>query len=142
MHRFRSSHVWSVALGAALAALAVWVLTVPLGGVELAAGKPPVTISPVSVVIVAALATLAAWGVRAILVRLVPAERAVMWWRVTCIGALVISLIGPLGAASLPAFGALVAMHVSVGAAVLVGLEPRRIARGAATVTARQPTGR
>ena len=126
--------VWSVAVGAALAALAVWVLAVPLGGVKLAAGEPPVTVGPLSVAVVAVLATLAGWAVRALLVRRVPANRTVVWWRATCLVTLGISLVGPLEAASLPALGALVAMHVSVGAAVLVGLDPRRVARGAVAV--------
>lgn len=134
MHPTRPFPVWSVAVGAALAAMAVWVLTVPLGGVELVAGTPPVTVGPVSVVVVAVLATLAGWAVRALLVRRVPANRTVAWWRATCLVTLGISLVGPLGAASLPALGALVAMHVSVGAAVLVGLDPRRVARGAVAV--------
>lgn len=131
MHPSRPFPVWSVAVSAALAASAVWVLAVPLGGVRLAVGQPPATVSPLSVVVAAVLATLAAWGVRTVLLRAVRPTGWVVWWRVICLVTFGVSLLGPLGAASLPALGALFAMHVSVGAAVLVGLDPRRAARRA-----------
>lgn len=76
MHPSRPFPVWSVAVAAALAASAVWVLAVPLGGVRLVAGEPPATVNLPSVVVVVVLATVAAWGVRTVLLRVVqPARR-------------------------------------------------------------------
>lgn len=131
MHPSRPFPVWSVGVAAALAASAVWVLAVPLGGVRLVAGEPAATVTLPSVVVVAVLATVAAWGVRTVLLRAVHPARRVVWWRVICLVTFGVSLLGPVGAASLPALGALLAMHVSVGAAVLVGLDPRRAGRRA-----------
>lgn len=134
MHPSRPFPVWSVAVAAALAASAVWLLAVPLGGVRLVAGQPPATVTLLSVVVVAVLVTVAAWGVRTVLLRAVHPRRRLVWWRVICLATFAVSLLGPLGAASLPALGALLAMHVSVGAAILVGLAPRRTAPRAVAV--------
>ncbi|MEN0129635.1 MAG: DUF6069 family protein, partial [Brevundimonas sp.] len=66
--------VWSVVLAAVAAALVVWVVAVPIAGVELALPGPPdgssgnpagSTVGPAAIVVTAALATLAAWPVRA-----------------------------------------------------------------------------
>jgi hypothetical protein len=113
--------VWLVAVTATVLALAVWVLAVPVGGVDLSAGTPPQQVGAVAVVVMTLVVTLAAWGVRTLLRRRTP----VAWW-LTCGAVLVVSLLGPLGGTSPAAVGTLVALHLVVGATVAVGLDPRR----------------
>ena len=125
--------VWSVVLVASAASLLVWGLAVPLAGVDLVVpdpqGSPGVTIGPALIVATAALATLAAWPVRAHLRLRAGARsatgRPVGWWA-TCALVLVVSLAGPAGAGSAAAVVVLVLLHVVVGAVVVVGLDPRR----------------
>ena len=119
--------VWLVAVTATALALAVWVLAVPVGGVDLSAGAPPQQVGAVSVVVMTVVVTLAAWGARTLLRRRTP----VVWW-LTCGIVLAISLLGPLGGTSPAAVGTLVVLHLVVGATVATGLDPRR-ARGVAT---------
>ena len=113
---------WGVLLAAPLAALVVWVLAGPVLDVTLVAGEPPITIGPASIVPVAVVATLAAWGVRALFFR-----RHRTGWFVTCGAILLVSLLGPLGAATPAAILWLALMHVTVGAVAAVGLAPSRI---------------
>jgi len=117
----RSVPVWLVAVTAVALALLVWVLAVPVAGVELAAGTPAQAIGVVSVVISTLVVTLAAWGVRTLLRRRTP----VAWWLI-CGVVLAVSLLGPLGGTSPAAVGTLVALHLVVGATVAIGLDPRR----------------
>ncbi|GEK22041.1 DUF6069 family protein [Cellulomonas xylanilytica] len=113
--------VWLVAVAATALALAVWVLAVPVAGVDLEAGTPPQAVEAVAVAVTTLVVTLAAWGVRTVLRRRAP----VAWW-VICAVVLVVSLLGPLGGTSPAAVGTLVALHLVVGTTVAVGLDPRR----------------
>ena len=113
--------VWLVAVTATVLALAVWVLAVPVGGVDLSAGTPPQQVGAVAVVVTTLVVTLAAWGVRALLRRRSP----LAWW-LTCGIVLAVSLLGPLGGTSAAAVGTLVTLHLVVGTVVTVGLDPRR----------------
>ncbi|WP_051681975.1 DUF6069 family protein [Cellulomonas sp. HZM] len=121
MSRLTQRPVWSVVLLAVAAALLVWLLAVPLAHVELDVQGSAV--GPVAVAVSAALAVLLAWPVRTLLAG---RTRAVPAWRVTCGVVLLLSLVAPLGADGAGARAVLVAMHVVVGAVVVVGLEPRR----------------
>ncbi|WP_028049242.1 DUF6069 family protein [Cellulomonas sp. URHD0024] len=112
---------WAVVIASPLAALVVWAIAVPLLDVPLVVGDPPYTVGPVSVVLVAVVATLAAWGVRALLFR-----RRRTGWFVTCGAILLISLLGPLGAATPAATLWLALMHVTVGTVLTLGLAPSR----------------
>ena len=113
--------VWAVVITAPLASLAVWVLADPVLDVPLVAGDPPTTVGPAAVVLVAVLAALAAWGVRALFFR-----RHRTGWFVTCGAVLLVSLLGPLGAATPAATLWLVLMHLTVGSVVTLGLAPAR----------------
>ncbi|WP_421735381.1 DUF6069 family protein [Cellulomonas sp.] len=123
--------VWLVATAALAVALAIWVIAVPVAGIELRAGTPPQTIGVASVAVTTLVVTLAAWGVRALLRR----RRPVAWW-LTCAIVLLVSLLGPLGASSAGAVAALMSLHLAVGAVLALGLDPRRSRH---QVTARVP---
>ena len=123
--------VWLVTATATALALAIWVLAVPVAGVDLVAGTPAQTVGVVSVVVATLVATLAAWAVRTLLRRRSP----VAWW-LTCTVVLVVSLLGPLGGASPAAVATLTALHVAVGAVLAVGLDPRRTRVRAAAMAA------
>jgi hypothetical protein len=153
--------VWSVVLVASAASLLVWVLAVPLAGVDLvvpgSSGSTELTVGPALIVLTSALVTLGAWPVRAALRRRTlrhtpartaaerrpgPAPQPVGWW-VTCGLVLLASLAGPAGAGSAAAVAVLVVLHVLVGAVVVVGLDPRRArARTARTDAAHEGRGR
>ncbi|MFF5175754.1 DUF6069 family protein [Micromonospora sp. NPDC000089] len=116
-------------LAATVAALLVWVVAVPLAGVDLTvrAGGAQQQVGPVAVGLTAALAGLAGWALLALLERLTRRARAV-WTRIALV-VLVVSLLGPLtrgvGAA---ATATLVALHLAT-AVVVPAL--RRTARAA-----------
>ena len=112
--------VWAAVVGAPLAALVVLAVA-SLLDVTLVAGDPPVTIGWSSVVIVSVVVALAAWGVRSLFFR-----RHRTGWFVTCGVLLLMSLLGPLGAATASATLWLALMHLAVAAVVVPGLAPRR----------------
>lgn len=112
---------------ATLAGLAVWVLAGPVLGVELtasagtggSAGTGELVVGPVSVAAAGLVAGLAGWGLLTVLERTVTRPRTV--WTVVAVAVLVLSLAGPLVQAATPAAAlSLVAMHVAVGATVIV----------------------
>lgn len=112
------------AVGAAvLAALAVWAAFEPLGGVELrapagGAGRTH-DVGPLTVLMPSLLASLAGWGLLAVLERFVRRARTV--WTVVAVVVLALSLGGPLSATGISALNqaALAAMHVAVAAALI-----------------------
>ena len=109
--------------GAAVGALALWLVETRLIGVDLAVRtgdvvQPVTGVSVVATALVAGLAaTLSAW----LLTRLAP-RRCRTVWTVLASAVLLISLLGPLGATSAAAVVSLVALHLLVGLALLVGL--------------------
>ncbi|GAA1243210.1 hypothetical protein GCM10009609_03330 [Pseudonocardia aurantiaca] len=110
-----------------LAALAVWVLAVPIAGIDLAAAPIGGVVAPVGPVAVAAgplFAGLSGWALLALLERRTARPRRT--WTVVAVAVLALSLVNPLvggmGAASVLT---LVTMHLVTGA-VLIALLPRR----------------
>lgn len=114
----------AVVAGAAGAGLAVWLVAVPIMGVELTArtgGGGELAVGPPSVAVAGVLAALAGWGLLALLERAETRARGV--WTAVAVTVLVLSLAGPLFQATTVAAGAvLVAMHVAVGTTIVVGL--------------------
>lgn len=115
-------------VGATLAALAVWLVAVPVAGVDLAAGfgdGPPDEIGARGVVVTALGAGLAGWALLEVLERVVRRPRTV--WVAVALIVLLVSLIGPLaGAVSTAATVTLVVLHLAV-AAVLVPILARTV---------------
>jgi Family of unknown function (DUF6069) len=111
---------------AAAAGLAVWLVSGPVGGIDLivGTGASARTVGPPSIIFAAVVAGCAAWALLAVLERHVRRGRRV--WQVTTWTVLVLSLLGPLSAgASGMVLGALIAMHVAVGATLIAGLAHR-----------------
>lgn len=110
-------------IGAAVGALALWLVEIRLIGVDLAVRtgdvvQPVTGVSVVATALVAGLAaTLSAW----LLTRLAP-RRCRTVWTVLASAVLLVSLLGPLGATSPAAVVSLVALHLLVGLALLLGL--------------------
>ena len=110
-------------IGAAVGALALWLVETRLIGVDLAVRtgdvvQPVTGVSVVATALVAGLAaTLSAW----LLTRLAP-RRCRTVWTVLASAVLLVSLLGPLGATSPAAVVSLVALHLLVGLALLLGL--------------------
>jgi len=109
--------------GAAVGALALWLVETRLIGVDLAVRtgdvvQPVTGGSVVATALVAGLAaTLTAW----LLTRLAP-RRCRTVWTVLASAVLLVSLLGPLGATSPAAVVSLVALHLLVGLALILGL--------------------
>ncbi|WP_214409531.1 DUF6069 family protein [Sphaerisporangium fuscum] len=115
--------------GAVVAALALWGLTGPVAGIDLAArlGEAVQPVGPAAVVAASLVAGLAAWGLLAVLERLVRRPRRV--WTIVAVVVLVLSLAGPLGAADTGSMLALAGMHLVVAAVLIYGLAPTARAR-------------
>jgi hypothetical protein len=107
---------------AAAGALLVWSVADPLAGVDLTVGtgSSARVIGPGAVALVSALAGLAAVGLAVVLGRLTTRARPI--WFTVAVVVLVVSLTGPLGADTLAAGLALAAMHLVVGATLIVGV--------------------
>jgi hypothetical protein len=115
-------------IAAAGATFTVWTIAHPVAGADLVVdtGSGPTTVTPAAVVLVTVVAGLAAWGLLAVLERFT--RRAAALWSWIAGAVVVISLLGPIGAAAgAGATAALVAMHLVTGA-VLIPL----MARGSA----------
>ncbi|MGO8687181.1 MAG: DUF6069 family protein [Candidatus Dormibacteria bacterium] len=110
--------------GAVVAALAVWVVSVPLLGVQLLirfGSGPAQTVGLAYVVGASLLGSLAGWGLLAVLERR-SARPAQLWTRIAAIGTL-ISLGLPLGLATTAAARtSLALMHVAVGGVLILVL--------------------
>jgi hypothetical protein len=116
-----------VVVGAVAAALAVWALADPVAGVDLAIRRGGTIdhVSPGAVAAASLIGGLAAWGLLVALERVVKRPRGA--WTSTAVVSLALSLAAPLasdtGAASKMT---LAAMHLIVGAVLLIGLRPGR----------------
>ena len=111
-------------IAAAIAApLIVWLIAVPVAGVDLTVGSgaAAMTITPLSIVVVVLIAGLGAWGVIALLERFVKHSGrvfAIIGWTV-----LALSLLLPITAgAPGDVFVVLVVMHLVTGATLVIGL--------------------
>lgn len=114
------------------APLIVWIVATPVLGIALTArltpAAPAQTVSPVTVVIVSGLAALVAWGLLALLERVTLHPRAI--WTSLSIAVLVLSLAGPLSAATtLSAKVALACMHLAVAIALIPFLGSTAVVR-------------
>jgi hypothetical protein len=111
------------ALGAAAAAAVVWVVAVPVLGIDLAVspGGQPQSVSLGAVVATSSVAGLLGWALLAALET--RTRRAVTVWSMIAVTVALLSLGGPLSAgASGAATAALVALHVVVAAVLIPGL--------------------
>jgi len=112
---------------AVAAALAVWVVVVPVLGVDLAAapgGGPVQRVGPIAVAVGPLVAGLCGWALLALLERRTARPRRT--WTITALVVLVLSLVTPISGGVGPASTAtLLTMHLVVGA-VLIALLPRR----------------
>jgi hypothetical protein len=116
----------ATAVGAAvLAPTAIWLVAVPLLGVDLQVaqpnGKPPAQITLPLVIFTALAASLAGWGLLALLERLTRRARAI--WIATAVVALVASFV-PLLAPGTPTTSRVVLapMHLAVAAILIPSL--------------------
>ena len=117
---------------AVVAAVLTWLVAVPIVGIDLLVspgGGAAQQVGLGSVVAVSLLASLLGWGLLALLERLV-SRRALTAWTVVAVVVLMLSLSGPLTAATSAAVAiALVLMHLVVGAVLIMGLR-RTTVRG------------
>jgi hypothetical protein len=122
----RTGRAITVAGGAA-GALLLWAVNDPWAGIELTVrqGGTRQHVGPVAVVLTALLAGLAAWGLLALLER--NGRHPARTFRIIAVIVLLVSLAGPLGSGDgLGSKLALLAMHLTVGAALIIGLPGRR----------------
>lgn len=120
---------------AVVAAVAIWVIAVPVFGLELVAPPGPDETAPQAVpfgaVVMASLvASLAGWALLAVLERFLSRARTV--WTVVASIVMVLSLAGPLlGDAGVPVACriTLALMHVAVGAVLITQLPKSSAAR-------------
>jgi len=107
-------------------ALLLWTVGGPWAGVDLAVRQGGSTqhIGPAAVALTALAAALAAWGLLALLER--TARRPARTYRIIATTVLILSLAGPLGGVGTSSRLVLLAMHVTVGAALIIGLPGRR----------------
>jgi hypothetical protein len=112
---------------AVLAAVLVWILIVPIFGVDLivTTGGGTTSVTAIAVAGAALLAGAAGWALLATLEHLT--RSAVPAWTVVAGVVLVVSLAGPLAAGSAIATASLIVLHILVGTVVVLGM--RRSAR-------------
>ena len=117
---------------AVVAAVLAWLIAVPIVGIDLVVrpgGGAAQQVGLGSVVAVSLLASLLGWGLLALLERLA-SRRALTAWTVVAVVVLMLSLSGPLTAATNAAVAiALGLMHLVVGAVLIMGLR-RTTVRG------------
>ncbi len=116
---------WTVPFAAAAVAAAVWLVGAASGvdpEVRSGTGTQPVGI--VAVIVTALVLGFVAWGVRALLGRLLSRRpgRAELAWLVTCGVVLLVSLLGPLGGLTPGAVAVLAAEHLAVGTTLALTL--------------------
>ncbi|MGP9500776.1 DUF6069 family protein [Specibacter sp. AOP5-B1-6] len=110
-----------------LAAVVLWLVAVPILGLDLVVGAGAQTqqVTLASVIAVPLLAGAAAWGLLAMLER--RTEKALKFWRIIGWTFLAVSLLGPLGmGAAAGTLTVLALMHVFVGTILMLGLPLRR----------------
>jgi hypothetical protein len=114
-------------VAAAAGALLLWTVDGPWAGLDLAVRRGDTTqyIGPAAVALTALVAGLAAWGLLALQERTV--RRPVRTYRIIASIVLILSLAGPLGSGvDTGSRLVLLAMHVTVGTALIIGLPGRR----------------
>ena len=116
---------WPVAVGAAGAAAATWVVLTQVASVDLAvrSGSGDLHVNLVSVIVTSLVVALAgAWLLR-LLERSTPQARTI--WTLVAVVVWAASFFGPLGARSLAAGLRLALLHAVVGSVVVIGLRRR-----------------
>lgn len=123
--RRRHDHRLHTVLGTVAAAAVAWTVLREVADVDLAVTSPsPTTVGLPAVVATALFVGLAGWGLLVALERWT--RRPLRTWRIIAAVGFVLSLAGPIGsAATLPAAGGLITLHVVVAAALLTGLTRR-----------------
>jgi hypothetical protein len=125
-----------VAAAAVAAALGVWLVAVPLLGVDLQVqpnGGPAQAVGAGQVVAASLTAALLGWAVLALLER--RTARALTVWTLGAVAVLLLSLAAPLTAARTASAGiVLVTLHLTVAAVLIVGL--RRTSPSSGTASA------
>jgi hypothetical protein len=117
-------------VGGAASALILWAVNDPWAGIDLAVrqGGTVQHVGPAAVAITALSAGLAAWALLAVLERTV--RRPARTYRIIASILLVLSLAGPLGSGvGTSCKLVLLAMHLTVGAILIIGLPGRRTNR-------------
>ncbi|MDT0300724.1 DUF6069 family protein [Streptomonospora wellingtoniae] len=113
------------AVGAAVAALVLWAVAVPVAGIEVTAYRAGTLgpIGPVSIGASALAMGLAGWALLAVLERLMKRPGPV--WTSVATAVMLLSLAGPLiSTADSASMFVLLAMHLVVGVAVILVLAP------------------
>ncbi len=109
---------------ASLAALVVWVVAVPIGGVDLLvrpSGGAATAVGAGAVVSVSLLAGLLGWALLAMLERRIARARTI--WTGSALVVLLLSLAGPLTAGTTPLVKAVLAlMHLTIAAVLIPAL--------------------
>jgi Family of unknown function (DUF6069) len=109
-------------------ALVAWWLAGPVAGSDFTVrtdpNGPAQHVGPAAVAVVALIIGLLAWALLAVLER--TTRRARPAWTTIALVALVISLLGPLGGVQTSDKLSLLALHLVVGATLILGLPPRR----------------
>jgi hypothetical protein len=122
----RTGRAITVAAGAA-GALLLWAVNDPWAGIDLTVRQGDATqhVGPVVVAAAALVAGLAAWGLLTLLERTV--RHPTRTFRIVALIVLVLSLAGPLGSGvGTSSRLVLLGMHLTVGAALIIGLPGRR----------------
>jgi hypothetical protein len=113
---------WLAVAGAVLGAVVVWLIAVPLGGVDLVAtpvGGQAVPVTIATVLAGSLGAGLAGLGLLTVLQR--RSANGLRNWTIVAAVVLAGSLVSPLGGATAGVKVALVAMHLVVGAVLITG---------------------
>lgn len=119
---------WPVAVVAAGAAAVVWTVATVAGvNVAVRSGSGSREVGLLSVVVTAVVVAAAGAGLLGILERRTPDARRV--WTGVAMAVWVVSLAGPAGARTVPAGLTLAALHLVVGAVVVIGLRGRHANR-------------
>ncbi|MFI5892109.1 DUF6069 family protein [Actinoplanes sp. NPDC051513] len=119
----RTGRAVAVAAGAA-SALILWAVNDPWGGIDLAVrqGGDVQPVGPAAVAATALIAGLAAWALLALLER-THVRRPARTYRIVASIVLMLSLLGPLGSGvGTSSKLVLLAMHLTVGAILIIGL--------------------
>ncbi|GIJ22933.1 DUF6069 family protein [Micromonospora lutea] len=111
-------------LAAVLAAVLIWVVAVPLAGVDLAAtvaeGEPPMEIGVGTVTVAALIISLLGWALLALLEKVT--RHGLRIWMIVAVLFTVLSLAGPFAAESGAATAVLALMHLAVGGVLITAM--------------------